>query len=118
MPISMKTLIIKKLLTILLLICATQIAMGSFTGSSDKKSSKMFSLKNFNKNFYKTASPFSLKSTYTFKGFHVTGQNRLANGEVTLNTMMRYENGNTTYIYPYKHKVISPKFKTPSLTNR
>ncbi len=102
----------------MLLICATQIAMGSFTGSSDKKSSKLFSLKNFNKNFYKTVSPFSLKSAYTFKGFHVTGQNKQLNGEVSITSMVRYENGNTTYIYPYKHKVVVPKFATPIATNR
>ena len=29
------------------------------------------------------------------------------------NSMLQYNNGNTTYIYPYKIKVKVPKFKTP-----
>lgn len=113
----MKPKYIVKYIAVLLLIFGTHLAMGSFTGSSEKKSSKMFSLKNFNKNFCKGITAFSLKSNYTFKGFHVFGQTKSAHGEVFLNSMMRYNNGNTTYIYPYKHKVVVPKFKTPSPVN-
>ena len=32
----------------------------------------------------------------------------------TFNNMMRFEKGNTTYIYPYKHKVKVAVFKTPT----
>ncbi len=33
---------------------------------------------------------------------------------LVLTSMMRYERGNTTYIYPYTHKVGVPKFITPT----
>lgn len=104
--------------TVLLLICATHLAMASFTGSSEKKSSNMFSLKNFNKNFYKHSTSLSLKSNYTFKGFHVIGQTKKSNGDVYLQSMIRFDNGHTSYIYPYKHKVAVPKFKTPTPVNQ
>ena len=33
---------------------------------------------------------------------------------VEMNTMMRFDNGNTTYVYPYKFKMkVATKFKTP-----
>ena len=105
----------KKLMIVTLMICTVQMSMASFTGSSDKRSNTIFSLKNFNKNFYKTVSPFSLRAGFTFKGFQVISQKKEANGDITLNSMMRYEKGNTTYIYPYKHKVSVSKFITPSL---
>ena len=105
---------IKKLSVAILLVFATHMALASFTGTAEKKSSTIFSLKNFNKNFYKTASPFSLRAGFTFKGFQVLSQKKESNGDITHNSMMRFEKGNTTYIYPYKHKVSTPKFITPS----
>jgi hypothetical protein len=42
-----------KVVVAILLVGATHIAMGSFTGFSAKKSSNMYSLKNFNRNFTK-----------------------------------------------------------------
>ena len=105
---------ITKLSVAVLFIFATNFALASFTGKSERKSSTIFSLKNFNKNFYKTASPFSLRAGFTFRGFQVLSQKKESNGDITLNSMMRFEKGNTTYIYPYKHKVSTPKFITPS----
>lgn len=101
-------------MSIAILVCATQIAFGSFTGTSEKKISSIFSLKNFNKNFFKTASPFSLKVGYNFKGFQVLSQKKEPNGDISFSSIMRYEKGNTTYIYPYKHKIALSKFKTPA----
>ena len=114
MDYPIKSIRYKKIMSLLLLIGAVQIAFGSFTGNSDKKTSSMFSLKNFNKNFFKTASPFSLKAGYTFKGFQVVSQKKELNGDISFNSTMRYEKGNTTYIYPYKHKMAVSKFKTPA----
>ena len=92
---------------------ATQIAMGSFTGSSDENSKNKYSLKNFNKNFYKTASPFSLRSTFQYKGTQIVSIQKDDNSTI-YQTIMRFEKGNTTYIYPYKHKVSLPRFKAPA----
>jgi hypothetical protein len=103
-----------KLLMALLLVSATHIALGSFTGTTDSKTRNLYSLKNFNKNFYKSASPFSLRAGFTYKGSQLISVKRENTGELTINSMMRYEKGNTTYIYPYKHKVSAPKFKTPA----
>ena len=111
---SIKCLRFKKLVSLALLVCAAHVAFGSFTGTSDKKTSSIFSLKNFNKNFFKTASPFSLKAGYNFKGFQVVTQKKELNRDISFNSIIRYEKGNTSYIYPYKHKVSLSKFKTPA----
>lgn len=103
----------RKLLIALLMVGATQIAMGSFTGSTDESNKNKYSLKNFNKSFYKTASPFSVRAGFQYKGTQVVSLQRDANS-VTYTTMMRFERGNTTYIYPYKHVVSVPKFKAPA----
>ena len=102
-----------KIMTALLFAGATQIAMGSFTGSTDENSKNKYSLKNFNKNFYKSASPFSLRSTFQYKGTQVLSIHKDDNS-TTYQSVMRFEKGNTTYIYPYKHKVSLPKFKAPA----
>lgn len=112
----MKTYNIKyrKVLMALLLVSATHIALGSFTGTTDDKTRNIYSLKNFNKTFYKSASPFSLRAGFIYKGSQLISIKRDGNGDFSINSMMRYEKGNTTYIYPYKHKVSVPKFKTPT----
>ena len=104
----------KKIMIALMLVSATHIAMGSFTGSSEKRNRDLYSLKNFNRNFYKSSSPFSLRASFEYKGLQVVSQKKEINGDVSLNTMMRFEKGNTTYIYPYTHKISVPKFKAPS----
>ena len=103
----------RKIVIALLLVCATHLSMGSFTGTVDEKSKSKYSLKNFNKNFYKRTSPFSLTAGFKYKGSEVMGTRKDATG-VTYSSMMRFEKGNTTYIYPYKHKVNVPLFKTPT----
>lgn len=105
---------LKKFIIALLLVGATHIAMGSFTGSSDKKTKNLYSLKNFNRNFYRSTSPFSLRAGFEYKGLQLLSQKKEANGDITFNSMMRFEKGNTTYIYPYTHKISVPKFKSPT----
>lgn len=109
----MKQIKVKKVIIALLLVGATHIAMGSFTGRSEKKSKNLYSLKYFNKNSYRNASHFSLKAGFEYKGTRFLSQKKDINGDITLNSMMRFEKGNTTYIYPYTHKVSVSKFKTP-----
>lgn len=104
----------KKFIIALLLVGATHIAMGSFTGSTNKTTKNIYSLKNFNRNFYKAVSPFSLRAGFEYKGLQLLSQKKEVNGVIIYNSMMRFEKGNTTYIYPYTHKVSVPKFKTPT----
>src|SRR4051812_5183876 len=108
------TIQLKKITLALLLTSAAQLSMGSFTGSSDTKSKNLYSLKNFNRNFYKSTSPFSLRAGFEYKGLQLLSQKKEINGDITLNSIMRFEKGNTTYIYPYSHKVSIPKFKSPA----
>jgi len=103
-----------KFIVALLLITATHIAMGAFTGTSEKKSGNLYSLKYFNKNFYKTTSFFSIRSGFEYKGTRFLSQKKEPNGDITMTSMMRFKKGNTTYIYPYSHKVNVPKFATPA----
>jgi len=104
---------VKKVIIALLLASVTHIAMGAFTGTSEKKSSSLYSLKNFNRNFYRNASYCSLRAGFEYKGTRFLSQKKELNGDITMISMMRFEKGNTTYIYPYSHKIIVPKFKTP-----
>lgn len=110
----MKKAKVKKIIIALLLVGVTHIAMGSFTGRSAKKSSDLYSLKTFNRNFYKNCSGFSLRAGFEYKGTRFLSQKKELNGDITINSMMRFEKGNTTYIYPYIHKITVPKFKTPA----
>src|SRR3954453_7795505 len=105
---------VMKVMIALLLVGATHLAMGAFTGLSEKKSSNLYSLKSFNRNFYRNTSSFSLRSVFEYKGTRFLTQKKEANGDITMTSMMRFEKGNTTYIYPYTHKVVMPKFKTPT----
>jgi hypothetical protein len=109
----MKAVKINKIIIVLLLVSITHIAMGSFTGT-EKKLSNLYSLKSFNKNFYKNKSSFFLRSGFQYKGTRFHSHSVAPGGDITFNSMMRYEKGNTTYIYPYTHKVSVSKFKTPS----
>lgn len=110
----MKQIKVGKIIIALLLVGGTHIAMGSFTGRSEGKSNDLYSLKSFNRNFYKKSFGFSLKTGFEYKGTRLLSQRTEQNGDITINSIMRYERGNTTYIYPYTHKIIVPKFKTPA----
>lgn len=103
-----------KIIAALLFIGVTHIALGSFTGSSESRH-KQFSLKDFNRSFYKhVAVPFSLRAGFEFKGGQVLSFKKDYTGSAVVTSVMRFEKGNTTYIYPYKHKVAVPKFATPT----
>lgn len=110
----MKKVKLIKVLIGLLLVSAAHIATGAFTGTSEKKTSNLYSLKNFNRNFYRNTSNFSLRAGFEYKGARLLSQKKEPNGDITMVSMMRFEKGNTTYIYPYSHKVVVPKFKTPA----
>ena len=103
-----------KILISALFVIAVNIAFGSFTGKNDDHSSDKFSLKNLNnytKNFYTLS---SLKTiTFQFKNSLDLLQQKNGN-TVEVQSMIRMQRGNTTYVYPYKYKVKVPLFKTPS----
>lgn len=106
---------IKKASIVILLAMGIQVAYAafSFTGIADEKTkSSKYSLKNIGSLSHKGLSFSSLKSSLQFKGSQQLPKENQSGSE--LNSMLRYDNGNTTYIYPYKFKVKAPKFKTPA----
>ena len=96
-----------------------KVALGSFSSSADEKNKNKFSLKNLSK-LSKNYSLYSLKSlNYQFKGIYNFNQpehsaSDTSSNSVEFNSMIRMENGNTTYVFPYKYKVRVPRFKTPT----
>lgn len=106
---------IKKGVFVILLAMGIQVAYAalSFTGIADEKTKNVtkFSLKNLSALSHKGLSFSSLKSSLQYKGTQPSKES-IFGSEVS--SMLRYDNGNTTYIYPYKFKVKAPKFKTPS----
>jgi|SRR4051794_15320188 len=88
------------------------LAFGSFTGRVDDSKNK-FSLKNLN-----TINRGYSLSTLRTSSFRYVGSSDLRqqnNGsQIQVQSMIRLERGNTTYVYPYKYTVKVPKFKTPA----
>ena len=79
-------------------------------GDGDKK----ISLKNFSKYSNKPSAYPSLRlSQFQFKGSQNLYQIHL-NNAIQGQSMIRLQNGNTTYVYPYKYTVKVPLFKTPA----
>jgi hypothetical protein len=85
----------------------------AFTGIVDDKAKNskftLNSLHNFSK---KGLSLSAIKSSLHYKGVTLNSNSMMLQN-TDLNSMLKYNNGNTTYIYPYKIKVKVPKFKTP-----
>jgi hypothetical protein len=100
----------------IILVMAIQMAYAafSFTGITDEhtKNSK-YSLKNLNSFSRKGLTYSSMKSSLQFKGTQLLS-NKDNQSSSEMNYMLRFENGNSTFVYPYKFKVRVPtKFKTP-----
>lgn len=112
---------IKKLAIAFALTLGVKMAFAafSFTGTTDEKGGKnnsKYSLKNLNAVSHKALAYSSLKSSMQFKGtqlMHSSVSEALSGGG-EVSSMLKFDNGNTTYIYPYKFKVRVPKFKPPT----
>jgi hypothetical protein len=109
---------IRKALFVILLAMGIQVvyAAFSFTGlSGEKNKNSKYTLKNLSALTHKGLSFSSLRSSLQYKGAQpaATGTKETFSG-IEVNSMLRFDNGNTTYIYPYKFTVKVPKFKTPT----
>lgn len=105
---------IKKASIVALLLMGIQVAYAafSFTGIADEKTkNSKYSLKNLSSLSHKGLSFASLKSSLQYKGVVAAKENKNSS---EMNSLLRFDDGNTTYIYPYKFKVKAPKFKTPA----
>ncbi|MES2005672.1 MAG: hypothetical protein V4450_14230 [Bacteroidota bacterium] len=108
---------IKKLTVVTLLLMGMQVtyAAFSFTGIADEKTkTSKYSLKNLSSLAHKGLSFNSLKSSLQYKGAQSNVKETVNGNGSEVNSMLRFDNGNTSYIYPYKFKVKAPKFKTPA----
>ncbi len=108
---------IKKVTIVALLVMGIQVvyAAFSFTGIADEKSkNSKYTLKSLSSLSHKGLSFASIKSSLQYRG---TQSITYSNGNVSgqqVNSMLRYDNGNTSYIYPYKFKIKVSKFVTPT----
>ena len=95
------------------LVCTVLIgfAVLTFASMGGGKKSKTTPVKN---DFVpiRTSNGFTLKSGPLYKGSSIISQEKSRN-TIVLNSLMTYQKGNTTFIYPYRHQVSVPRFKTP-----
>lgn len=82
------------------------------SGTSDsKKVTEKYSLKNLSSLSHKANTFHDLKSSLLYKGLSVSSSINTGLGQTNY---LKYNKGNITYVIPYRHKVILPRFKTPS----
>jgi len=97
-----------KVLFVFLLVMVGHISFG--TGITEKSNRSNFTLKNLNKNKNVNLNA----TTFQFKGSQFLNVKKNNNNTIQVNSVIRYQNGNTTYVFPYKYKVKAPLFKTPT----
>lgn len=109
---------IQKIAFVALLVLGMQVTYAAltFSGLTDEKNknNSKFSLRSLSSLSHKSLSFSSLKSNLQYKGGQAYSTPKETGSGFEVSSMLRYDNGNTTYIYPYKYKVKVPKFKTPS----
>lgn len=94
------------------LILIIQISYASFVGKSDDQKNK-FSLRSLN-SVGKAYSLSSLRTnTFLYRGSQEIYQQSYGD-KVQVQSMIRMERGNTTYVYPYRYVVKVPRFKPPT----
>jgi hypothetical protein len=87
----------------------------TLTGKVDEKAkSSQYSLRNIGRYSNKSYSLSLYRTNLMYRGSLSISPKNGSNG---INSFIQIESGNTTYIMPYKLKVKTPKFKTPSPNN-
>ena len=85
----------------------------AFIGNTNGDDDKKMSLKNFSKYPHNVpAYPTFRLSQFQFKGSENIYQVNTSNS-IQGQSIIRLQNGNTTYVYPYKYTVKVPLFKAP-----
>ena len=96
----------------MLLIAVVAIAFAS-KGGGDKKKNVISKAEFAPINI---SSAFTLRNGISFMGSHVFNQQR-ERANISVNTVVTYQNGNTIYIMPYKYKVSISPLNSSSKTN-
>lgn len=117
---AMKQILSPKRLMLLLAFAFSVQAFASFVDNSKSKKkgdTTDLSLKNFTRTTLRnTAYPSFRLSQFQYKGSANLYQIN-SSTSVEGQSMIRMEHGNTAYVYPYKYKVKTPLFKTPTPPN-
>ena len=107
--------ILRTILTSFVIITVLSNSVNASTivsGTSDsKKVTEKYSLKNLSSLSHKASTFRDLKSSLLYKGLSVS---TTATSGLGQSNYLKYNKGNITYVIPYRHKVILPRFKTPS----
>ncbi|MBV9963782.1 MAG: hypothetical protein JO072_16185 [Parafilimonas sp.] len=104
----------RKVLLLLGFVFSMQTFASFVDNGSVKKANPDLSLKKFSRySFKSTAYPSFKLSKFQFNGSANLYQVN-SNNSVEGQSLIRMQNGNTTYVYPYKYKVKVPLFKTPA----
>ncbi len=102
-----------KIIAAALLVLAVNFSFGAFSGNSYDEHSSKFSLKNL-ANFSKSYSLSYLRiGNMRFVNTQQVSEQKV-DSSVQVQSIMRIQRGNTTFVYPYTYKVRVPKFKTPA----
>lgn len=107
---------IKKIIvaSIFLMLMPFAFAALTLTGTIDEKAkSSKYSLKNISHYSQKSFSLSLLRTHLQNKSTLSINRNSLKNNS-NFNSFIYFDNGNTTYVMPYKLTIKAPKFKTPS----
>ena len=108
---------ISKSLRLCVLLACLTVTVSLYAAKGDSKTKKGVVLK-FSGFDFKGINNFSLysKPGFLYKGSFSTVEKAPQN--TYMNSVVTFQRGNTTYIYPYQHKVSVPLFKTPAAVNR
>lgn len=98
---------IQKIAFAALFIMAVQVAIASFsfTGITDERAKgSKYSLKNLSLYSHKSISISGLKSELRFNGSQSVSQKN-NDGGLEMTSLIQFDRGNTTFVFPYKFKV-------------
>lgn len=101
----------KFVIALLLLVLVGHISFG--TEITEKANKAVFTLKGMGKNKAFTLSP-TVSGNYQFRGSQFLSVQKTKSNTIEVNSVIRYQSGNATYVFPYKYKVKAPLFKTPT----
>jgi hypothetical protein len=84
----------------------------TFADRGAGKRNKLKTLLNINTNYsLKNSLSVNIKTGLTYKGSLLTSDRQVIGNSVISNSLMTFQKGNTTYIIPYKQKVMVPEMK-------
>ena len=99
---------IKKLFTIALLTGIVSVAFAD--RGSGKKNKNRVLLNISNTASLKNTISFNLKTGLSYKG-SLLSNHQTVGSSIMNNSIVTYQKGNTTYIIPYKHKIVMPEIR-------